>query len=108
MDEAKYREQIQNIYNTIEKAFDNVDPDVAECEQAAGAMTIKLSSGDTCVLSAQPSVKQLWLAVTSRAAAHHFNFDQSSGRWLDDKNQGIELIKFLRSYFKETINLDLF
>lgn len=107
INEAEYRQLIQQIYDQIEKAFSDVDPDLSECEQSLGAMTIKFSDDSRCILSAQPSVRQLWVAVASLGRAYHFNYDRQKNCWLDDKGQGIELISFLQSYLKEKIGMDL-
>jgi iron donor protein CyaY len=102
MQETEYRKLIQDAFDRIEMAFDAVDPDIAECEQSLGALTIKFSDGSRCVLSSQPSVRQLWMAVASRGLAFHFNYDSASQEWIDDKGRNIELISYLKSYLKET------
>lgn len=99
MTEAEFRRIMQTTLDGIEKAFESIDPDVAECEQALGSMTITFADRSRCILSAQPSVRQLWLALAAKGTAHHFIWD--GARWLDDKGKGIELLSFLESYFKE-------
>lgn len=99
--ESEYRKKIAATFNTIEKALEGVDPDLVECEQAMGALTLIVSDGSKCILSAQPSVKQLWLALAGRGIAYHFNFDEKSQIWMDDKGKNIELIGFLESYLQE-------
>ncbi|MDH5751959.1 MAG: frataxin family protein, partial [Deltaproteobacteria bacterium] len=79
-----------------ENAFDEIDPDQAECEMSQGALTISLSGGARWILSQQPAVKQLWLAVASLGRAYHYNFDLSQGVWLDDKGEGLELLSHLQ------------
>ena len=107
LDEAEYRRLIQGTLDRIEDAFENVDPDLAECEQQFGALTIKLKNGARCILSAQPSVRQLWMAVASRGAAFHFNYDPLKSEWRDDKGLGIEVTAYLRTYLQETVGLRL-
>ena len=58
-------------------------------------------------MSAQPSVRQLWLALASRGTAIHFNFDPARGVWMDDKGKGIEFKAFLKSFFQEQAKLSL-
>jgi CyaY protein len=99
--ESLYRKRIQDAFDRVEKSFENVDPDIAECEQAQGSLTITFSDGARCILSAQPSVRQLWLALASRGTAYHFNFDEDSGKWVDDKGRSVELISFLNGFLKE-------
>ncbi len=103
--EAEFRKRIQDVFDRLEKAFSDVDPDVAECEQSMGSLTITLADRSRCILSSQPSVQQLWLALAARGTAYHFNFDPSREVWLDDKSQAIELFAFLTSYFQESTGM---
>src|SRR5437870_3516955 len=96
--EIDYRKQVQATLDHIQQAFSDVDPDTAECDIQHGALTIQLSDGSRCILSAQPSVRQLWMAVASRGVAFHFNFDHPGKRWIDDKGKGIELLAYLKTY----------
>jgi iron donor protein CyaY len=105
--EAEYRKRIKEVFDHIERAFEGIDPDAAECEQAMGAMTITLADRSKCILSAQPSVSQLWLALASKGTAYHFNYVESSGKWIDDKGRNIELLSFLREYLKETAGIEV-
>ncbi len=104
--EAEYRACVQRFLKRIELAFEDVDPDVAECEQQFGALSIRFPSGARCILSAQPSVQQLWLALAAKGIAFHFNYDHAGQRWVDDKGKNIELMSYLRSYLEETTGLD--
>ncbi len=103
--ETDYRKRIQEVLNRIEKAFNEVDPDIAECEQSMGSLTITLADRSRCILSAQPSVQQLWLALASRGTAYHFNFDPAKQVWLDDKGKNIEVLSFLSSYLQESTGI---
>lgn len=105
--EADYRKRVQDTLNRIEQAFEAIDPDLAECEQSLGALTITLGDGSKCILSTQPSVSQIWLALASRGTAYHFNYDSSASQWKDDKGRGIELMSFLEGYLKEATGLSL-
>lgn len=105
--EAEYRRLVQETLARIERAFETVDPDLAECDQAHGALTIRMADGSRCILSAQPSVRQIWLALAARGTAYHFNYDPERREWRDDKGRDIELRSFLRGYLKETIRQDV-
>jgi len=113
LSETEFRAKIQSTFDQIEKPFERVDPDVAECEQSLGSMTITLSDRSRCILSAQPSVRQLWLALAARGTAVHFNFQGShtsghtNGQWIDDKGKGIELLSFLQAYLKDTTGVSI-
>ncbi len=105
--ETEYRSRILSIFEQIEKVFENIDPDVAECENSQGALTITFADQSRCILSAQPSVRQLWMALASRGTAYHFNYEAAKGLWKDDKGKGIELYSFLEGYFKEETGLSI-
>ncbi len=105
--EAEYRKIVQATLDRIQKPFDAVDPDVAECEVAHGALTISFADRTRCILSAQPSVRQLWLALAAQGTAHHFNFDPARSQWWDDKGKGIELLSFLQNYLKEKTDTEI-
>ena len=92
MDEKIYRALVTETFARIEKAFENVDPDLAECESSQGALTITLEGRSKLVVSPQPSVRQIWLAVASQGKGYHFNYDEGSKRWLDDRGEGLELM----------------
>ena len=101
MTEAEFRKHLQQTLDSIERAFEDVDPDVAECEQSLGSMTLTFADRSRCILSAQPSVRQLWLALASRGTAYHFNWEPQKSQWIDDKGRGIELLSFLENFLRE-------
>jgi CyaY protein len=107
MEEAEFRKAVQVMLDVIERGFREVDPDAAECEQAFGAMTIVFGDGSRCILSTQPSIRQIWLAVASKGVAFHFKFDSESGRWLDDKDRGVELLDYLRCLTAEMTGMEI-
>ena len=100
MEDKIYRQELNRIFQGILHAFDNVDPDVAEAELDQGTLTI-LVRGKKTILSPQPPVKQIWLAVASEGIALHFSKDPTSGAWMDDKGQGHELYAFTESVLKK-------
>jgi CyaY protein len=104
--EIEFREKVQDVFSQIQKSFDSVDPDVAECEEALGSLCIELFDQSRCILSVQPSVRQIWLALASKGLAFHFNYLENSNSWQDDKGKGIELKSYLRSFLKEMTQLD--
>ena len=107
MSESELRANAQQIYSRISAAFDEVDPDVAECEESLGSLSIVLADGAKWILSVQPPVRQMWLAVASIGRAFHFNFDPATESWRDDKDNGIELLSYLEGLLKKVANLDL-
>lgn len=107
MEEKEYRQLVDKTFRALERAFDNVDPDEAEFENSQGAVTIRFSNGTRCILSQQPSVRQLWVAVAAQGVAYHFNYDAASATWRDDKGKGIELISCVKSVVKESSGVAL-
>ncbi len=105
--ETAFRKRIQDLFQKIETAFEQVDPDLVECEQTLGSLVITLADQSKCILSVQPSVRQLWLALASRGTAYHFNFDENLGQWKDDKGKGVELISFLKNFIKESAGIEI-
>ena len=105
--EKDYRQFVDQVFKTIEQAFDGVDPDIAEFEFSQGAITILFADKSRCILSTQPSVRQIWLAAASRGVAHHFNYEQTGSRWLDDKGKGVELTNYLKTLVRESVGIEL-
>jgi len=109
MNEVEYRQRIQQLYDRIDTALDQagVDPDVLESEQSQGSMTLRFGDGTRCILSAQPSVRQLWMAVAAKGMAFHFDFDPSTGLWKDDKGKGIEPLAYLTTYIRDAAGIEV-
>jgi iron-sulfur cluster assembly protein CyaY len=105
MTESEFRRLAKAAYDRIEARFDEVDPDQVECEVAQGALTLILADGARWVLSQQPPVRQLWLAVASKGRAWHFDYDAATQRWLDDKGEGVELLGTLARLLGEVADL---
>lgn len=105
--EQQFRHLAEEVYRRVEGAFDDVDPDDVECEVAQGALTLTLAGGARWVLSQQPPVRQLWLAVASQGRAYHFDYDAASGQWLDDKGEGLELLSCLQNLLEEVAGVQV-
>ena len=105
--ESDYRKQVELVFNRIEKALESVDPDLVECELTQGSLVLTFTDRSKCILSMQPSVAQIWLALASQGTAYHFNQDPESGRWKDDKGKGIELTSYLADFLKQMTGLEI-
>ena len=103
--EPEYRALIQAAFDRVLKALDDTDPDVVEAELSQGTLNLRLADGARWILSAQPPVRQLWLAVASKGRAFHFDYDGATGRWRDDKGEGIELFAYLAALLREVAGL---
>jgi len=107
MSEPEFRRLAGEIYSRIENRFDDIDPDLAECEVAQGTLTITLASGARWILSQQPPVRQMWLAVASLGKAFHFDYDPANKRWIDSKGEGLELLSHLANLLNQELDADL-
>jgi CyaY protein len=107
LSESRFRALAQEAYARIGRAFDEVDPDLAEAEESLGSLTISLPNGAKWILSMQPPVRQLWLAVASLGRAYHFNYAAESGTWHDDKGEGIELMTHLESLLRDVAGVEI-
>jgi iron donor protein CyaY len=106
--EVEFRANLDSLFKRIQKAFDAVDPDAAECEIQFGALTVLLPQKKSkIILSGQPSVRQLWMAVASRGIAHHFDWHGEAGKWTDDKGLGLEVESYFKGLLKEEIGAEL-
>jgi CyaY protein len=102
MNEKEYREMADHFFKNVSKAFDAIDPDLAECEYSQGALTILFQDRSKLILSMQPSVRQIWAAAAAKGIAHHFNFDEIKKIWLDDKGKNVELKSFIQQMVLES------
>ena len=89
LDEKRYRHLLDEAYARVDRAFEDVDPDVAEVSISQGTLTITFFEKQRLMLTPQPSPRQLWVAFRDRA--WHFDYDATKSRWMDDRGQGIEV-----------------
>ena len=57
------------------------------------------------ILSPQTPLRQIWAAFRDRA--WHFSLDEASGRWLDDKGTGEELVSLVARLTREQTGVEL-
>jgi len=107
LDEKQYRRLLDETFARIDRAFENVDPDLAESNVSQGALTVTMQGGQRLILSPQPSPRQLWVAFRDRA--WHFDWDEARSRWLDDRGQGVEVMALVAQMTLEAagVKLDL-
>jgi iron donor protein CyaY len=103
MDEAAYRSLVDRTFETIDTAFAEVDPDEAESSLSQGALTITFKGGVRCILSPQPSVRQVWMAYRD----HAWHFDWDGAKWMDDRGKGLELMKLVSDTAREAAGVDV-
>jgi CyaY protein len=105
MDEQRFLHMADEVYRKVERAFEDVDADVVDCEIAGDVLTLGFTGGRRCVLNTQRPTRQLWLAANARA--WHFSYDDAKGEWMDDKGQGNELFATMVRIVKEQAGIDV-
>jgi CyaY protein len=105
MDESSYQRLADATFRTIGDAFEDVDPDVVDCEAAGDVVTLTLPGGKKCIVNTQRPTRQIWLAATARA--WHFSWDEAGKRWMDDKGHGDELYATLARIVKDATGTDV-
>jgi CyaY protein len=105
IEEKLYRKLVDDTYARIDRAFEDVDPDLAEVTISQGALTIVFGERLKLMLTPQPPVRQLWVAFRDRA--WHFDWDAARGAWMDDRGLGIEVAKLVEDTTRETAKVDV-
>jgi len=104
-DEGLYRQCVDETLGRLDAAFENVDPDLAESDFSQGTLVITFNQATKLFLSPQAPLRQIWAAFRDRA--WHFSLDSASGRWTDDRGQGIELFALIADLAREHAGVDL-
>lgn len=98
MTESEFNDKIDDTLIQIEDALDNSDADI-DYETAGGILTITIMSNNSrIIINRQLPLSQLWVAA--RSGGYHFNYDDMSQTWLNDKDQQ-ELFEALSKYCTE-------
>jgi CyaY protein len=105
MDEKLYRKLVDETYARVDRAFEHVDPDLAEVTVSQGALTVLFNEKLKLMLTPQPPVRQLWVAFRDRA--WHFDWDAARGAWLDDRGQGIELDRLVEDTTRQMVAVEV-
>lgn len=105
IDEKRYFELTERTLSRVLSAFDEVDTDDADLDVAGDVISLRFRDGSRAVLNTQRPTRQLWLA--GAASAWHFDWDDASGTWLDDKGTGAELFATLAALTKRGAGIDV-
>jgi CyaY protein len=105
MEENSYRQSVDEIFRRIDAAFEQVDPDLAESDFSQGTLVITFQQVHKLILSPQAPLRQIWVAFRNRA--WHFAHDSASGRWLDDRAQGVELLGLIAELARDNASVSL-
>jgi iron donor protein CyaY len=103
--EKEYRRLLDETLERIDRAFDDVDPDLAESTLSQGALTVVMRGKDRLILSPQPSPRQLWVAFKDRA--WHFDWNTARACWLDDRGQNIEALALVTQLTRDAAGIAL-
>lgn len=105
MDEKRYRALLDDAYARIDRAFEPVDPDVAEVQLEQGTLAVLYAGGVRLLVTPQPPLRQIWVAFRDRA--WHFVHDTATGTWKDDRGQGVELFSLVERLTRETGGVEI-
>ncbi|HEY2731777.1 MAG TPA: iron donor protein CyaY [Polyangia bacterium] len=105
IDEKTYRDLLDDTYDRVDRAFEDVDPDLAEVTVSQGALTVLFNEKVRLMLTPQPAVRQLWVAFRDRA--WHFDWDAARRVWMDDRKLGIELAKLVEDTTREAAGVEV-
>lgn len=105
IEEQLYRQLVDEAFGRIDAAFEKVDPDLAEAYLSQGTLTIVYQGAKRFIISPQPPVRQIWAAFKDRA--WHFDRDQATGRWLDDRGHNVDLFALVEQITRETIGQEI-
>jgi CyaY protein len=104
-DEGAYRKRVDEVLAKLDKAFENVDPDLAESDFSQGTLVIVFKQAHKLILSPQAPLRQIWAAFRDRA--WHFALDGASGHWMDDRGLGVELFALVTTLARDHAGVDL-
>ena len=105
MDEKTYRHLLDDTFARVDRAFETVDPDVAEVSVAQGTLTITFFEKQRLMLTPQPSPRQLWVAFRDRA--WHFDWNGPRRTWLDDRGEGVDLFPLIEQTTRSVGEVDV-
>ncbi|MCL4136006.1 UNVERIFIED_CONTAM: hypothetical protein GTU68_024984 [Idotea baltica] len=83
MDTNTYAARSVACLKRVEDWLEDFDPDELDFTPSDGVITLEFGDGTKYVLNRQSAAEQVWYAAGARA--WHFNYDESKGSWIDDK-----------------------
>jgi len=105
LDEKRYRDLLDDTFARIDRAYESVDPDVAEVSLSQGSLTLTFFEKQRLMLTPQPSPRQLWVAFRDRA--WHFDWNEERRAWLDDRGQNVELLDLVERTTREVGSVEV-
>ncbi len=95
-----YRQKIEATRKHIQSVIDALDDDQIECEDSHGTLTLIVNQ-KYWIISTQPPLQQLWLAVASKGTAYRFSYHSETQSWRDEKDSANELLALLRKIIQD-------
>jgi len=105
MDDSTYNRRVNDLYERILDAADDLDPDAIEGDIRGGRLDLTAGNGTKCILTTQPGVQQVWVAGAGEGV--HFAWDEATGTWRDDKDPERELSAWVTHVVKAISGEDL-
>jgi iron donor protein CyaY len=105
LDEKRYRQLLDDTFARVDRAFESVDPDMAEVSLSQGTLTITFFEKQRLMLTPQPAPRQLWAAFRDRA--WHFDWNEERRAWLDDRGQGVELLELIERTTRDVASVEV-
>jgi len=104
MDAALYASSVSSFFKKLVAAADAVDPDLLECDATGDMVTFTAKSGTKVIINTQRAVWQIWVA--GKGEGVHFSRG-ADGRWMDDKNKGLELGSWVKECVRDASGVEL-
>ncbi len=105
LEESEYLQRASRVWKQIERAFVDVDPELADCDVAGDVVTIAFASGTKCIVNTQRPTREIWLAAGTRA--FHFRYRGEDGAWVDAKDDAREFFATMTEIVKTTAGVEL-
>lgn len=83
MNESEFNNRVDELLQQIEEQLDEIGVDF-DYVTAGGILTLSFDNGSKLIINRQTPVAQVWVATPD--GGHHFDYDESGDRWLNDKN----------------------
>jgi len=105
MDDTRYQHLADDALEHIETMLEDVDANDVDIERAGDVLTLTFKDKKKCVINTQRPTRQLWMAANARA--WHFNYDDATSKWVDDKGTGVELFTQISAIVKTAAGIDV-
>lgn len=105
MDESRYQHLAADALGKVESMFEDVDAEDVDVERSGDVITLTFRDRRKCVINTQRPTRQIWLAANARA--YHFDYDEPTKRWVDDKDRSRDLFERIVAIVKELAGISL-